>query len=77
MKVPVVLCSPLRPGMISEVVARLYFGAPRGGTIRGTTAAPEPLLPPADGALRGAAAEQRDDDEGAAFQIPYESNLND
>ena len=68
-KVPVVLCSPLRPGKISEVVARLYLGRPPARPPSAGTPAGAPLLAPADASASVV--------EGAAFQIPYESNLND
>ena len=60
-KVPVVLCSPLRPGQISEVVARIYLGPPP--RVEGTKGTESP--------------KNDHDEAGPEFAIPYESNLND
>ncbi|GAX84362.1 hypothetical protein CEUSTIGMA_g11784.t1 [Chlamydomonas eustigma] len=65
-KVPVVLCSPLRPGKISEVVARLYLGEP----------------PVAEQSIDMRSEEvcadiEVEESQYNTFQIPYESTLND
>lgn len=70
------LYSPLRPGKISEVIARVYLAEPRPAA-QGTEAA-EQLPAPAPSAVVGevAALKGLDEDE-PAFSIPWESNLND
>lgn len=71
------LCSPLRPGQISEVVARIYLGAPPSPhpPHDGNDKATNPTVAAEVDAL--GTASTSDPDPGVAFSIPYESNLND